>query len=1192
MRKLFTMVILLCIAGGMNRLHATTCEQAIAIPGSPTFPYVINLTCGTTDDINGYNAAYCGDNYYYMNGYEAVYVWTPTSNYLNVTFTYTGQNYTGIFLYENCPTSAGTCLANVTSGATTKTLTYLGSNATYGTTISLFSGLTYYIIVDRWGPPYDPCPGTLTINGTLMPPCSGTPNPGYAIASSNPVCSGENFTLTLQNAVPGTGVTYLWESSADGATWNPIGGTSASYATSQTASTWYRCQVTCSGNTGTTNPAHVTMKPFTDCYCPSFASSTGAEEIYSVTFNGVTNAYNCTTVAPGPGSILERYSNFTTLGSLWTFPRTGTVNFTIAVDECDGAPYKNSGCAIWIDFNQDGDYADAGERVYVENELTISPRTINSNFFIPVTALQGTTGMRITVADNFSGNMFTPCMTYGWGETEDYLVTIGPTPACPNPNPLTATNITSTSASLGWTEKGTATEWEIEWGPAGFSPGTGTLITPVTVNPTPISGLTPETAYAYYVRAKCGPGTYSNWSGPATFTTGCGAIQAPVCEFFQQQVIPLCWSTSGPGQQWLFTKTWPDYGASGLADHTGGNGSFAGVDGSGTAGLTGITLTSKTIDKSSIPGAQLRFFLFNNNITTTNPADEQKLMVYINDGAGDNLVYTWDYGQNSANWTEVTIPLSAFGNNFTIKWVVDKGTNYPFYDDIIIDDVCVEDPACPVPSSLTASNITGTQAVLNWTQNGTASSWDIELGLQGFTPTSTPTHPGVSKPYTCTGLTPLTNYSYYVRAGCSGGNGHGLWVGPKNFSTSCGINSLNYCQYFPTDIFPQCWTQTFDGTLSYNGWSMSNTSNAWGDPYEAMCTYQSGIGVARLVSAQMDVSEQDAVRLTFRHRIWDYNAGVNDVNFKVQYRIDGGAWTNLWEHAGGIGSNVPAEIKTLDFPVSGNILEVGWAVDGNLYNFWDWSVDDVCVSMLPASLSAVVTNASCPSAADGSIDLTVNFGQPPYTYEWSNGATTQDLTGLNPGTYSVIVTDGAENTATRSWTVTATNPVCEFFTATGTASSTVCYSATNTLSVQNFTVTNTGNVELVAGQKILILPNTSVQLQGQLWAYISTSYCTPTKDSEVTGGESPEIASARTSGKFMLFPNPTTGNFILQQKERNSFEIVSVEVYSMSGNRVMTDRMIGEKRREFVSSSLPSGVYFVKIVAGDYMETIKLVKTR
>ena len=48
----------------------------------------------------------------------------------------------------------------------------------------------------------------------------------------------------------------------------------------------------------------------------------------------------------------------------------------------------------------------------------------------------------------------------------------------------------------------------------------------------------------------------------------------------------------------------------------------------------------------------------------------------------------------------------------------------------------------------------------------------------------------------------------------------------------------------------------------------------------------------------------------------------------------------------------------------------------------------------------------------------------------------------------------------------------------------------------------------------------------------------------------------------------------------------------MSGERVMTDKMIGEKKHEFRFSDVPMGLYFVRIVADDYVETIKLVKTR
>lgn len=57
------------------------------------------------------------------------------------------------------------------------------------------------------------------------------------------------------------------------------------------------------------------------------------------------------------------------------------------------------------------------------------------------------------------------------------------------------------------------------------------------------------------------------------------------------------------------------------------------------------------------------------------------------------------------------------------------------------------------------------------------------------------------------------------------------------------------------------------------------------------------------------------------------------------------------------------------------------------------------------SANSVVTDISVFGAHDGSIDVTVNGGTPPYSYLWNNEEITQDLTGLGPGTYSVVITD-------------------------------------------------------------------------------------------------------------------------------------------------------------------------------------------
>ncbi|WP_460474348.1 hypothetical protein, partial [Emticicia fontis] len=50
--------------------------------------------------------------------------------------------------------------------------------------------------------------------------------------------------------------------------------------------------------------------------------------------------------------------------------------------------------------------------------------------------------------------------------------------------------------------------------------------------------------------------------------------------------------------------------------------------------------------------------------------------------------------------------------------------------------------------------------------------------------------------------------------------------------------------------------------------------------------------------------------------------------------------------------------------------------------------------------------------------ITVSGGTPGYTYQWSNGGTTAEITGIGAGTYTVTVTDANKCTITGSVTLT------------------------------------------------------------------------------------------------------------------------------------------------------------------------------
>ena len=82
------------------------------------------------------------------------------------------------------------------------------------------------------------------------------------------------------------------------------------------------------------------------------------------------------------------------------------------------------------------------------------------------------------------------------------------------------------------------------------------------------------------------------------------------------------------------------------------------------------------------------------------------------------------------------------------------------------------------------------------------------------------------------------------------------------------------------------------------------------------------------------------------------------------------------------------------------------------------------------SASASPANADCGNA-NGAVMLTVTGGSAPMSYAWNNGSTTQDLSGLEPGTFSVVVSDANGCTAVANAVVNGTPAVLAEATITG-----------------------------------------------------------------------------------------------------------------------------------------------------------------
>ncbi|MBK8845174.1 MAG: gliding motility-associated C-terminal domain-containing protein [Bacteroidetes bacterium] len=79
----------------------------------------------------------------------------------------------------------------------------------------------------------------------------------------------------------------------------------------------------------------------------------------------------------------------------------------------------------------------------------------------------------------------------------------------------------------------------------------------------------------------------------------------------------------------------------------------------------------------------------------------------------------------------------------------------------------------------------------------------------------------------------------------------------------------------------------------------------------------------------------------------------------------------------------------------------------------------VAIATTPAPIISndSVTDLTCFNAGDGGIDITVSSGQQPYTFLWSNGVTSEDLTSIAAGTYTITVTDANNCTLVQQFNV-------------------------------------------------------------------------------------------------------------------------------------------------------------------------------
>ena len=90
-----------------------------------------------------------------------------------------------------------------------------------------------------------------------------------------------------------------------------------------------------------------------------------------------------------------------------------------------------------------------------------------------------------------------------------------------------------------------------------------------------------------------------------------------------------------------------------------------------------------------------------------------------------------------------------------------------------------------------------------------------------------------------------------------------------------------------------------------------------------------------------------------------------------------------------------------------------------LNDAWIAGMNPLCSVNPGMTLTPFILNESCVNSCDGAIQTSVNNGLAPFTYSWSNGATSSSITNSCPGTYTVTVTGANGCSVIESFTISA-----------------------------------------------------------------------------------------------------------------------------------------------------------------------------
>ncbi|MFD2892165.1 T9SS type A sorting domain-containing protein [Flavobacterium chuncheonense] len=676
-----------------------------------------------------------------------------------------------------------------------------------------------------------------TLNPTLVNSTNKRPLIGFTFPENCPAPSDAIFTTLAAN-----NVTFSWTENGSASNWEyiiqapgngiPSPSTSGTAATSNptsasglTAETDYQLYIRAICNatdksfwsgpyTFTTPCASISTLPWTEGF--ENLNSTGSTYFPSCwlkeTGSWQTQSSTTVTSSQSSGSKYLRIGSNTTNAFLWTvgFDLTAGTSYDFStmvqgdngnnwfVDYFVNTSQSSTGATqIGTTYSPYGNSLDYSVQGYTRYKATFTPTTTGTYYF----------GVRVNQSSSAPKHL----------SFDEFKLEV--TPSCVEPETLVFTNITTDSATLAWNELGSSNDWTIEYGPKGFTIGSGTT---VQVNTNPIttlsSVLTSNTIYDVYLKSNCGTES-STALGPIQFATNCAVNNAPYI-YNVDSTMPTtysfigdCWETLPYGSttqyRWnVYTTNQSTTGSTGpIAAYSGTNYFYTEAT-SGTNGAIAELITPEVnINSLTSPTLQFYYHMYGATIGELH-IDIFNGTNWINDI--DTIIGQQQIAETDP-WALKIVDLSNYNGVIKIRFRALRGSSYT--GDIAIDDIRFDEtPTCFPPTNIVVSNITANTATVEWDDIPSVYDFQYVVQPQG---TGTPTTTGIQttdNPLYLSNLTSNTAYEVYVKSECSITN-FSNWSLAVNFTTPCDAFSIPYSENFDNTTVgnqlnpnsPSCW---------------------------------------------------------------------------------------------------------------------------------------------------------------------------------------------------------------------------------------------------------------------------------------------------------------------------------------------------------------------------------------------------